>query len=303
MAATQAGQRQIADLSASKVTSGIFATARLGSGTANTSKYLRGDGSWQDLVTSQITTGAVVDMLAISSPVNGQLFYCTDYLIGTHQYNGSTWEYLAPYQSEIYRQNFTFGTSQGTLPYFTRGGSGTGNFGDRAYEQSGLTKSGTYYYLVTGTTTTGYANLGGVGNGIGGSSTKLFAFQSRVCVPLLSTASQEIIVKIGSAASALIYLVYDRLNRGTTWYLYANGTYTDTTVTVDTNWHDIVLLVDLAALTCKVYVDQILKVTVSISSTLRASSSLISGFRIDKTAGTTSIAMYMEYTGAWCYKN
>jgi hypothetical protein len=38
---------RIADLDAAKITTGTIATARLGSGTASSSNYLRGDQSWQ----------------------------------------------------------------------------------------------------------------------------------------------------------------------------------------------------------------------------------------------------------------
>ncbi len=54
--------------SATTITSGTMATARLGSGTANTSTFLRGDSTWQTVVTS--SPAPAVDTVYFSVPGN-----------------------------------------------------------------------------------------------------------------------------------------------------------------------------------------------------------------------------------------
>ena len=49
---------QIPNLAASKITSGTVATARLGSGTANNTTFLRGDQSWQAVTTTTVNNNA-----------------------------------------------------------------------------------------------------------------------------------------------------------------------------------------------------------------------------------------------------
>lgn len=56
---------------ASEITSGVFATARLGTGTANTSTFLRGDGSWS--VVSGGTWGSITGTLSAQTDLQTAL--------------------------------------------------------------------------------------------------------------------------------------------------------------------------------------------------------------------------------------
>lgn len=75
---------------AADVTSGVFATARLGSGTATTSTWLRGDGAWTALPTQAVS--GLTDV-TLTSLANGQVL----------RYNSTTskWENVSLAQSDV----------------------------------------------------------------------------------------------------------------------------------------------------------------------------------------------------------
>jgi hypothetical protein len=114
-------------LSASAIASGTIATARLGSGTANSSSYLRGDQAWATLSTDDLSD------IAIAAPAQGQLL----------TYDAGSWVNADPQQGILTLDDRTHA-------YVSQfGTTGTGNTNFDTPGQVAIDSSGNIYIADT----------------------------------------------------------------------------------------------------------------------------------------------------------
>lgn len=123
---------------ASDVTSGVFSAARLGTGTADSSKFLRGDGSWQLFTTGTVTSVAVANSTGITW--SGSPITTSGTLTPTLSANLQSWSSVDPAtKANLASPTFTgsVAINSTTLPTLLNAdGTGTVNI-PRIFVQSG----------------------------------------------------------------------------------------------------------------------------------------------------------------------
>ncbi len=281
------------------------------------------NGSIQDLSANRTWTvsplpgsGTYAAMIALVTPSNGQMYIVTDYLPGLWVYCtfAVEWKYKPTASDVVFHQQFGIIQNGTTLGNFVK----TGNL-TLTPETSGLTKFGAFGRIDTGITTTGVATIGGGAFVMGSSSTKKAAFIFRVRIPTLSTIGEEFHLTLGNADSGsgqgAVAFVYHRLSYGTNWQAvssrsFAGGgpianattTFADcgaTYGTVDTNFHDFVILFD-ASTNVRFYIDGNLVAT--ITTNIPTTHRLFSGIYFRKTAGSTARNADIDYLTGYIYK-
>lgn len=110
----------IPNLDASKITAGTIATARLGSGTANSTTFLRGDQTWQT-----ISTGITVGTTPISSGTNGRVLFQSGGVVqqsGSFLFNGTDLDMSAG-GNIILQAGYLYQRQNGRTRYFNNASS------------------------------------------------------------------------------------------------------------------------------------------------------------------------------------
>lgn len=190
--------------------------------------------------------------------------------------------------------------------------AGTSGAGALAVQEQTTTDSNHIgvFSVVTGTTATGRASLTLNDSGfiVGGGQTLC---EWLVRVPVLSTVSEEYVVRIGINDTASganldaadgVYFVYDRLNSGANWLARTASssirTTADTGVAVVAGgWHKLRAVVNALGTSVDFYVDNMSVAVATITTNIPSGAGRRAGalIRIDKTAGTTSTSLLMDY--------
>lgn len=159
---------------AGDVTTGTFSTARLGSGTADTTKYLRGDGSWQT-VSASVAWGGITGTLSSQTDLNTALAGKSA-LGHTHAAGDIVSGVLAPARLGTgSASSTTFLRGDGTWALTSTGAATWGSISGTLADQTDLNtalsgKAPTVHTHAAGDVTTGVFSTGRLGTGVADST-------------------------------------------------------------------------------------------------------------------------------------